>query len=465
MNLSIEDLNFIKGKLSFWRDNPHLFVREVFKATPEVWQEDVLRAIVTENRISIRSGHGVGKSCLASWIIFWYLATRTPAKILATAPTSHQLYDILWSELSIWKRKAEYKFGELFDIPKASIHLVGAEKENFGSARTARKDQPEALQGAHSENMMFIIDESSGIPSIIFETAEGSLSTLGAKVIMFSNPTRTSGYFYDSFHKNRAQWWTKKVSCFESTKVSPSYITEMAATYGIESNVYRVRVLGEFPNSSDDAVISLKDLEDSVGRGIEGFGPIVWGIDIARYGSNRSALSKRQGPKLLEKTKWWAAKDLMQTSGIIFKEWEETPIEKRPERIIIDVVGLGAGVADRLKELGLPIVGLNVCEAPSESLKYARLRDELWFAAREFFENKTSDIFDDDALISELSGPTYKILSSGKIQVESKDEMKDRGLNSPDLGDSFVMTFAKNRLRGIKKPVVNYNRPASWASR
>ena len=308
---------------------------------------------------------------------------------------------------------------------------------------------------------MFLIDEASGIPEIIFETAEGSMSTIGAKTLMFSNPTRTSGYFFNSFNKFRKHWSTHTVSCFDSTQVDPAFIKNMEK-HGIESNIYRVRVLGEFPDSSDDAVIGLKILEDAVARDIAPFGEIVWGVDVARFGDDKTALVKRQGPRVLEKSRTWAQKDTMETSGMIKREYDDAPKELKPSKIVIDVIGLGAGVVDRLKELELPIVGLNVAECPSESEKYVRLRDELWFNAKDWFNDKACDIPDDEVLISELSGPKYSITSNGKLKVEAKAEMKKRGLDSPDVADAFLLTFCKEKPKMKKKDKKKSYQPSSW---
>lgn len=454
--------NIIQERLIIWRDRPDIFAEEIFGVTLEKWQQDFLMALPLEERIAGKSGHGVGKSMVMSIVIPWYLSTRTPAKIMATSPTAHQLFDILWAELSLWLRKAKYNFGSLFRLTEDSIYLLEAPKENFATARTARRDQPEALQGGHSKNMMFLIDEASGIPENIFETAEGSMSTKGSKTIMFSNPTRTSGYFFDAFNKNRSRWKTFSISCFDSSHVDKSYITNMQK-YGLESNIYKVRVLGEFPFSNDDCVIGLNYLEDSVDRGIGAFGEIVWGVDVARFGDNRTALAKRQGSKLLEPVQSWNQRDTMQTAGLIKKQYDDiTDPKLKPEKIVVDVIGLGSGVVDRLKELGLPVIGVNVAEVPAESEKYMRLRDELWFMGREWFMSKNCDIPDDQVLISELSGPKYFITSAGKMRVETKDEMKKRSLESPDVADAFILTFCKEKPRVRVKTSAIIDRPTSW---
>jgi phage terminase large subunit len=168
----------------------------------------------------------------------------------------------------------------------------------------------------------------------------------------------------------------------------------------------------------------------------------VWGLDVARFGDDRTALAKRQGNRLLEPIKWWHGQDLMQTVGRLQVEYQDTPLRMRPAEILIDSIGLGSGVLDRAREIGLPVRGINVGESPAIKLSHQRLRDELWFAGREWFQGLDVCIPQDDALISELSAPLYTFTSTGKIVVESKADMKKRGLRSPDMADAFLLTFA-----------------------
>jgi phage terminase large subunit len=170
----------------------------------------------------------------------------------------------------------------------------------------------------------------------------------------------------------------------------------------------------------------------------------MWGIDVARFGRDRTTLIKRCTNATLEKHKAWQGQDLMQTSGRIYAEWLETPPELRPEIVFVDVIGIGAGVADRLMELGLPVSGVNVAEEASVDDKYMRLRDELWFKARKWLEQKNCKLVDDEVLIAELTLPRYSFTSTGKLKVESKDELKKRYPQSPDVADAFCLTFSQS---------------------
>ena len=452
----MSEKNKIKSKLAQYRTDPIAFVTEVIGLTPDTWQADALRAFVKHDKISCRSGHGVGKSSLLSWLCLFWLITKSGegCKVAMTAPTAHQLSDVLFAEISRSYRRMPEWYREQLSLKSDRVEVVGKEQECFAVARTSRRENPEALQGFHSSHggMLFIIDEASGVDEKVFETAQGSLSTAGAKIIMTGNPTRTQGYFYDSFHADRARWHTMKVSCADSKNVDPSFIEEMSRKYGEESSVYQCRVLGEFANEKEDTVIPLSLIESAVGRDVEvnPNSPVVWGLDCARMGGDRTALCRIKGNVMLEPITHWQGKDLMQTCGLVVAEYKrlENFPDELPQEICVDSIGIGAGVCDRLAELGLPVRGVAVSERPSTDGKtYMRLRDELWFKAREWFEQRDCRIPEGcEELVAELSLPSYHFTSVGKMQVESKDNLKKRGVRSPDLADAFCLTMAHEHV-------------------
>jgi len=425
-------------------NDPVFFVEEIIGAKPQKWQANALRAIAKNDRVSIKSGHGVGKTAFESWVVLWWLLSHYPCKVAVTANTAHQLSDILWTEIDKWARGLPEGFKNLLEFKNDKISLKGA-SDSYAVARTSRRENPEALQGFHSENMLFICEEASGIPDVVFQVAEGALSTKGAKVVMCGNPTRSDGFFYESFHSMRHMWHNITVSCHEGDYVSQEFLDNMAEKYGVESNVYRVRVLGDFPTQSDDVLVPLHIVEEATVRDIEASPttPVVWGLDVARFGGDRSALAKRQGQVLIDPIKTWQNKDLMELAGIVLTEYEACNYKTRPQAIYIDAIGLGAGLADRLRELDLPAVAVSVSETASLKERFGRLRDELFWNAREWFEGRDVKIPEDDTLIQEITSIRYKYLSTGKLKVESKDEMKRRGQRSPDVADAFVLTFAE----------------------
>jgi len=444
------DLTEVQKAVLRWRmGGPALFAKEVLGAEPTDQQWQGSRSIVEKRRVSIRSGHGTGKSTFMAWCILWFLSCYFPAKVPATAPTSHQLEDVLWSEIARWHRELKERMpalGEQFEWSAGAFRMKSAPNESFSVARTSRPERPEALQGFHSENILFLIDEASGVSDNVFEVAEGALSTDGAFVVMAANPTRQSGYFFDSHHKMRSAWAALHWNGEDSPRVSRTYIENMEKKYGRHSPVFKVRVLGEFVGAAD-GVISLELCEAARIRDVDvnEAAPVVWGVDVARFGDDSSALAKRKGNHQIDPVREWWGKDTMQTVGIVKAEWDKATEHDRPQAINVDVIGIGAGVVDRLKEMGLPAVGVNVAETEAvnenDERQFSRLRDQLWWQGREWLEARDCKLADDDETIAELTTPVYSILSNGRIKVEGKDEMKKRGVKSPNRADAWLLTF------------------------
>lgn len=445
-----------------YRYDPNGFVRDVLKCEPDEWQAQFLNWIAEdERRISIASGHGVGKSTAASWAMLWYMLTRYPVKVVVTAPTSSQLYDALFAELKHWVTMLPTALGALVETKTDRVELKADPAAAFISARTSRAEQPEALQGVHSEHVMLVADEASGVPEAVYEAAAGSMSGHHAVTILLGNPTKGSGFFYDTHHRLKGSWRTMAVSCLDSSRVSQAYVEDMKERYCEDSNAYRVRVLGKFPLRDDDTVIPLDLVEAAQTREIE-MDPgaaRVWGVDVARFGSDASALCKRQGNVVPASVQIWRGLDTMRLTGAVVAEYNAA--DQRPDEIIVDSVGIGAGVADRLRELGLPARALNVGESPAMKEAYYNLRAELWFKMRDWLAGRQCRMPADEDLVAELVTPRYKFTSSGRIQIESKQEMKKRGLPSPDGAEAFMLTFAAdaviaqqgNYVAGWNKPI------------
>ena len=431
--------------------SPTLFVREVLGVEPLDYQAEFLEAIASgERKISIRSGHGTGKSTAASWAMLWYFLMHYPNKVVVTAPTSSQLFDALFAEMKRWINELPDAFKEVLNVKSDRVEHTAAPSEMFISARTSRAETPEALAGVHSEHVMLIVDEASGVPEQVFEAAAGSMSGHNATTIMLSNPTRSSGTFFESQNRLADSWWTRRWSCIDSPLVSDEFIEEMKLRYGEESNAFRIRVLGEFPQADDDTIIPFHLVETATHRDIEGDSdlPSVWGLDVSRFGNDKTALCKRQGSVVTE-IRSWAGLDLMQTVGRVVAEYEALLPSKQPREILVDSIGLGSGVVDRLRELGLPVRGINVAEAPSMGGTYLNLRSELWFKTKAWFEDRACKLPKDDQLVAELTGIRYSFTSSGKMKAESKDEMRKRGLASPDLADALCLTMASDAATAL----------------
>ena len=434
-----------------YRKKPALFVKEILGVDPLPYQEEFLNAIASgERKISVRSGHGTGKSTAASWAMLWFFLMHYPNKVVVTAPTSSQLFDALFAELKRWINELPPAMQGLMNVKSDRVEHTSAPSEMFISARTSRAETPEALAGVHSEHVMLVVDEASGVPEQVFEAAAGSMSGHSAVTIMLSNPTRSSGTFFESQTRMASSWWTRRWSCVDSPLVSDEFVNEMRMRYGEESNAFRIRVLGEFPLADDDTIIPFHLVEAATHRDIEVSDDTqsVWGLDVARFGTDCTALCKRQGPIVTE-IRSWRGLDLMQTVGRVVAEYETLPPSRRPREILVDSIGVGGGVVDRLQELNLPVRGINVAESPSMGDTYLNLRSELWFKAKAWLEDRGCKLPKNDQLIAELTSIRYGFTSSGKMKAESKDEMRKRGLASPDLADALCLTMASDAATAL----------------
>lgn len=433
-----EFLGFIRA----YANDPVAFVRNVLGAEPLPWQVDFLNNLARgERRISVRAGHGVGKSTACSWALIWHMTCRFPQKGVVTAPTAAQLFDALFAELKSWINKLPPVLRDSFDVFSDKIVLKGAAESSFISARTSSSDRPEALAGVHSENVLLVVDEASAVPEAVFEAAAGSMSGHSATTILISNPTRNSGLFYKTHHELASDWKRMHVSCADNPLVSTDFIRQIATTYGEQSNAYRIRVLGEFALTDDDTLISADLVDAAMQRDVtvQQSEPIIYGVDVARFGTDRTALCKRRGNVVLE-IKSWGGLDLMQTVGQIVNEAKLDA----PEEICVDTIGLGGGVADRLREQGYNVVDVNVSESSAMNPNANKLRDELWMSVKDWLATRAVKLPRDETLRHELVAPRYNFSSSGKLIVESKDSMRKRRMRSPDLADALCLTFAGN---------------------
>lgn len=429
-----------------YRSDPVLFSREVIGISPDDWQCELLRAVADPEirRVSCRSGHGVGKSTAVALAAVWHVLMRVPSKTVVTAPTSAQLFDACFAEMKNIAKRLKPPFDDLLEIKSDRIELRSQPETTFISCRTSRQEQPEALAGVHADSVLLLADEASGISPNIFEAASGSMSGHNATTVLTGNPTRNTGFFYDTHNRLKDDWYTMHVSCVDSPRVADDFVEDMKKRYSEDSPAYHVRVLGNFPPSEEDTVIPVALIDQAMNNDIKVHEdtPAIWGLDVARQGSDSSVLAKRQGP-IVHPLTVWRNLDLMQLTGAVKAEYDaiDNPA-KRPVEIIVDSNGFGAGVLDRLRELDLPARGLNVSERALQKETYLNLRAELWFKIKSWLEGMDVKLPRDDALWAELAAPRYHFTSSGKLQVESKEAMKKRGVASPDRADAVALCLA-----------------------
>jgi len=434
--------NFFLEFLKKYRDDPVGFVRDILRTKPDPWQIEFLKAISSgERRISVRSGHGVGKSTAASWAMLHYFLTRYPVKVVVTAPTSAQLFDAMFAELKRWVNELPEVLKTLIEVKADRIELKAAASEAFISARTSRAETPEALQGIHADNVLLVADEASGIPKPIWTVTEGFFTEpiVDRYWFCFSNPRRNTGEFFECFHKNRGFWNLRNLDSRKVEGTDTNKLNEIILKHGEDSDEARVEVLGQFPRQGDKQFISREIVMGAVNRELvrDEAAPLIMGIDVARYGDDKTVFRWRQGrdarsiPPVELK-----GLDNMQVANFA-AEWIE---KTNPDAVCVDAGGSGSGVVDRLKERGFKVHEIWF-GSKSEDAQWGNKRTELWDAMREWLNGGCIDARQE--LLDDLSGPEYDFQAGGdKIILEPKESMKSRGLASPDHGDALVLTFS-----------------------
>ena len=416
-----------------------------------------------KRRITKRSGHRVGKTTSLAWVIWHHLLFYFRQKTVCTAPTTKQLFDALYAETVTCFHQLPKPLQALFEVKSEEIVLKASPKESFASFRTSSAEKPEALAGVHSEYVLLIIDEASGVAEVIFESADGSMAGPNAITILTGNPVRTSGTFYESHMKPEldAIWHRIHTSSRNHPNVSPDFVTAAIAKYGEDSDQFRVRVEGQFPKGEAQAVIPFELLESAIRRDVKPL-PVrpIWGLDVG-VDNDPACLCQRRGNVLDCPTEEYHAADgdPMKVVGWVKDKWDKTLPSQRPSDINVDSIGIGLGVAYRLMELGLPARAVNVSESPAMKSQYMRLRDELWWQAREFFQKRDSNLCGDEDLATELGRPIIDPNSqTSKIKIESKRATKRRTkTRSPNRADSFILTLASEAITASAAST-----PTSW---
>ena len=473
----IQFSEFLDESIPLWRNDPVMFFREVLGFEPDEWQAEAARDLAANPKVSIKSGQGVGKTGLEAAVFLWFITCFPYPRIVATAPTKQQLHDVLWSEISKWMSKSEL-LSMLLKWTKTYVYMVGNEKRWFGVARTATK--PENMQGFHEDNMLFIVDEASGVADPIMEAILGTLSGANNKLLLCGNPTRTSGTFYDSHTRDRALYKCHTVSSADSSRTNKENIDSLIRKYGWDSNVVRVRVRGEFPEQEDDVFIRLSWIESSINTELEpetakalgcffddkgrkiidrnGVDSIDIGCDVARFGDDRTVIGYKinEVAKIFKK---YNGQDTTWTAGNICRLYNSLiDLYKFKKKIYvkIDDGGVGGGVTDQLREIKrreperykmMEIVPIHFGQ-PIKHKYYYDTTTYMMGIIREMLEpfddagnprQPTLVLPNDDDLVGQLSCRKYSYVG-GKIKVESKKEMKERGLSSPDEADCMLLT-------------------------
>ena len=457
-------------------NDPYKFVCECFPwgdphtdlaghTGPDAWQAEVLceirdalalgAGVDDVIREAVGSGHGVGKSCLVAWLILWAISTREDTRGVVTANTEIQLRTKTWPETAKWYRLSRVR--DLFDYTATAIFSSNKEHEKTWrvDAITWSENRTEAFAGMHNQGkrLILIMDEASSIPAVIWETCEGALTDKNTQIIwcVFGNPTRNVGRFKECFGRFRHRWKTHQVDSRKAKMTNKSQIAKWADDYGEDSDFFRVRVKGEFPRVSSMQFIGTDVVEAAKLRIPDPAFPLtdalVMGVDVARFGDDMSVISFRRGPDA--RSIPWVKLRNTDTMALVARI-AHCAQEFHPQIIFVDGGGVGGGVVDRLRELRFPVHEVQFGGAADYGVPntdgrvaYANKRAEIWGALRDWLRHGI--IPDDRDLEQDLLGVEYGYtMKEGRdaILLEKKDDMKSRGLASPDAGDSLATTFA-----------------------
>ena len=415
---------------------------------PDDWQLGLLESLGNRTasaaeaiREATASGHGVGKSALVAWIILWAMSTRPHLSGVVTANTGTQLSDKTWRELALWHKRAINR--RWFKWTATKFYQVDNPETWFVSAIPWSKERPEAFAGLHAEHVLMLFDEASAIDDVIWETAEGAMTTPGAIWCVFGNPTRNSGAFHGCFHRMRHRWNTHQVDSRTARMANKAQLQQWVDDYGEDSDFVRIRVRGVFPRTGSNQLIAADLVEDAQGRSLQHdvfrHAPKVMGVDVARFGDDQSVITVRQGLKCFPQRKYRGL-DTMTLAGIVAQAIDE----ESPAAVFVDMGGIGAGVVDRLHQLGYRnAIGIDFGSRADAPELYFNKRTEMWCLLRDWLKEQP-ELPDDRELADDLVAPEYGFTGDkGQIFLEKKADMKKRGLPSPDCGDSLALTFAQ----------------------
>lgn len=425
---------------------------------PDDWQRDILtsirdglRTIDQAIQIAIASGHGPGKSALVAWLILWAVTTVPDTRGVVTANTETQLRTKTWAELSRWHRLCLW--AEWFALTATAIFstIAGHDKTWRIDAVAWSERNTEAFAGLHNQGKRILVcfDEASAIPDIIWETTEGALTDTNTQIVWLAagNPTRNTGRFRECFGRFRHRWLCRQIDSRTAKLTNKAQIAQWIADYGEDSDFVRVRVRGVFPRAGSMQFIGADLVEEAKAREptVSLADPFVIGVDVARFGDDQTVICFRKGrdarthpPVKLRNA------DNMVVAGRVAEEYQRF----RADGVFVDGGGLGAGVVDRLRQMRVPVIDVQFggkadryqIGTGADHASYANKRAEMWGNMRDWL--KGGAILDDPELAADLTGVEYGYNVRNEIQLERKEDMKKRGLASPDYGDALALTFA-----------------------
>lgn len=445
-----------KEKLRQWREDPRIFVREQFGVTPDAWQDEVLAAFPTSPRVAMKACKGPGKTTVLAWLAWNFLATRPQPKIAATSISGDNLSDGLWPEMAKWQQKSPL-LSARFTWTKTRIFANERPETWWMSARMWAKGADktklgQTLAGLHATHILFILDESGGIPDAIMATAEAALSSCEeGHIVQAGNPTHLEGPLYRACSSERRLWFVKEVTADpdapdRTPRVSVQWAKEQIEKYGRDNPWVLVNVFGKFPPGSLNTLIGPDECEAATKRAyheqdLQGHARIL-GVDVARFGDDASVIFPRQGLVAFKPIKMRNV-DSVQGAGAVARKWSDWQADAC---FVDDTGGFGGNWIDQLRLLNRSPIGIGFATSPYDK-RYANKRAEMYFEAVTWIKRGGQLPPDSAELIAALSQTTYSF-QRDKLLLEPKENVKARLGYSPDDADAFALTFAQPVVAG-----------------
>lgn len=405
---------------------------------------------VPAQRHAIASGHGIGKSATTGMLVNFLMSTRPNARGVITANTSPQLESKTWAEIAKWHKRS--LFADWFDVTtgRGSMKMTHVDSPESWrcDAQTCREENSEAFAGLHAADStpFFVFDEASAVPDTIHEVAQGGLTDGEPMLFAFGNPTRNSGWFFETFHGQRHRWNTRQIDSRDVQLTNKDQIQQWVDDYGEDADFVRIRVRGVFPRAATAQFIPT-DIVDEAMSGepppARAFSqPAVVGVDVARFGDDSSVIFTRIGrdARAFPPAKFKGLDTMAFASKVAA---HINHLRGMGLRVVtfVDGGGVGGGVVDRLRQMHFPVVDVQFGSRADDPRKHANKRAQMWDGMRDWLK-AGGKIPNDRALAAELTGVEYGFSASDQIQLERKQDMKSRGLGSPDMADALALTFA-----------------------
>ena len=444
------------GKLKSWAADPRRFVRDVFGVTPDRWQDDVLEAFPHRQRLALKACKGPGKTAVLAWLAWNFLLTRPHPKVAATSITADNLADNLWSEMAKWQQRAPSLLKQ-FRWTRTRIESCDSPETWWMSARAWSRSadasqQGNTLAGLHADYILFLLDESGGIPDAVMAAAEAALSSCReGHIVQAGNPTHLEGPLWRACTSERRLWHVTEITADpddprRSSRVQAGWAREQIEKYGRDNPWVLVNVFGRFPPSSLNTLIGPDECRAATQRAWRlqdiAAAPRVLGVDVARFGDDASVIFPRQGLVAFA-PQHFRHLDGIQGAGAVARKWADWDADAC---FIDDTGGWGASWIDNLRLLRRDAVGVGFSSAARDSGRYDNRRTEMYFEAVQWIKAggqlPPADTPGIAELIGALSQTTYSFRGD-RLLLEPKEQVKQRLGASPDEADAFALTFAE----------------------